>query len=773
MEQTENLGWIGTSEENESVVEQQIIYFRKTLVIDIIPESFYADITADAKYKLFVNGNFVNVGPQKGDKQIWYYDTLDLIDFLKLGNNIIVVEVLTIPDRPRTGPDSFSRTGTPGLYFKSSGNIIADSSWKWKKAPVSLKPETEDGRFAHLNIFEVALGAEFNGPVFKDGFDDSSWENAFSYNPFVLNDVLRPDNLALRTIPLIGFEDKRFTGAECIRQSDLSMQQWDSLLQSGTPVQIPAHSREVVEISAGTETTGFLNLKMSGGAGSKFKILTSECYAYEPIEGLGGPIMPRKGDRTDSENGQLYGFTDTYHVAGLGDADSPEIYEPFWFRAFRFIQLTIETGDEPLILSDLSYKYFSYPLDVKTSVKTSDTSLEKVWDICERSLRLCMHETYEDTPFYEQLQYAMDTRSQILYTYAVAADDRLARQAMDDFRRSMRYDGMISCSHPNNIRPVIPGFGIYYIAMIYDHMMYFGDKQLIKEHMPAILGVLGFFRNSMEDSGLVGKIGGPLFQARFWSFIDWTAQWRDNLGVPSATHRGPLTMESFYYITALQHAAALFGYIGYSELSRQLDEESKNIQSAVNRLCRGKGGMYTDGPGVEDYSQHTQVFAILTGTVDIETGRKYLRETLDKPEQYAQCSVAMMYYLFRALEKCDLYKRTNELWNVWRDMVEKNLTTCEEDPVSSRSDCHAWGALALYELPSVVLGIRPSAPGFSEIDFNPKPGHLKHAEGSVITPRGRASVSWTTENGGLEVKASIPEGIKIKGGTEREGFLFS
>ena len=65
---------------------------------------------------------------------------------------------------------------------------------------------------------------------------------------------------------------------------------------------------------------------------------------------------------------------------------------------------------------------------------TSDESLAPIWGYQDlRTLKRCMHETYEDCPFYEQLQYAMDSRSQILYTYMVSGDDRLARKCMDDF----------------------------------------------------------------------------------------------------------------------------------------------------------------------------------------------------------------------------------------------------------------------------------------------------------------------------------------------------
>ena len=38
--------------------------------------------------------------------------------------------------------------------------------------------------------------------------------------------------------------------------------------------------------------------------------------------------------------------------------------------------------------------------------------------------------------------------------------------------------------------------------------------------------------------------------------------------------------------------------------------------------------MYLDGPGVKEYSQHCQVFALLTDTVTVENGRIYLERTL-------------------------------------------------------------------------------------------------------------------------------------------------
>ncbi|MDQ0916351.1 alpha-L-rhamnosidase C-terminal domain-containing protein [Paenibacillus sp. V4I5] len=138
-----------------------------------------------------------------------------------------------------------------------------------------------------------------------------------------------------------------------------------------------------------------------------------------------------------------------------------------------------------------------------------------------------------------------------------------------------------------------------------------------------------------------------------------------------------------------------------------------------------------------------------------------LMELAMTDETLAQCSVAMAYYLFRAVEKVGLYHKTDELWTLWRQMLVKKLTTCVEDDVTERSDCHAWGSLILYELPAIVLGVQPAEPGYSSVKVSPTPGYLSWAKGEVITPKGIVKVSWEkVEDGSIDLKVEAPEGIK-------------
>ena len=83
--------------------------------------------------------------------------------------------------------------------------------------------------------------------------------------------------------------------------------------------------------------------------------------------------------------------------------------------------------------------------------------------------------------------------------------------------------------------------------------------------------------------------------------------------------------------------------------------------------------------------------------------------------------------LFRALERCGWYEKTDDLGEIWRQMVENHLTTCVENDTDTRSDCHAWEALLCYELPAVILGVRPAALGFQKVRIEPQVGTFRRA----------------------------------------------
>lgn len=760
--------WINKNEERP-----QLAFFKKSVILENDDAHAEIKITADSRYKLYVNGTLIQVGPSKGSFQEHFYDIVDLSNNLTKGTNIISIKVLHYPAKHLAGNFGIHRTETPGLFVEGritdgikTITLQSDDSWMSKEI-TSYKIISEDDVFAPLQIYEDYQGSEVDLQLFNQ--DSTGWNRAFVYGENQVNNLLKTANLKKRSIPFLYRKKRTFAGVSALRQSEFSEDDWQQFLIGCRELTIPASKKEIVEITSGEEMTGYLRLRLKGGAGASIKLLQSEAYVSPDKTVVNGLIIPVKGDRTDAKSGYLAGFSDLYHVAGYGRKGQEEVYAPFWFRTFRFIRLEITTGSEPLILSKFDYQETGYPLMVKTEVETSDKTLNQIWNLSERTLRRCMHETYEDCPFYEQLEYIMDTRAQILYTYTISGDDCLARNAIRHFRNSQREDGTLNAAYPSYEKNVIPGFSIYYILMVYDHMMYFDDQKLLEENLDCIDRVLNFFELRRTKEGYVGVLGGLNGQADYWSFIDWTAEWNETTGVPSAIKKGPITMESLLYIYGLQAAAKISAHLGRLGQSRIYLERAKEVQKAVLNYCFSPNEMLQDGPGVEEYSQHCQVLGVLTGTLDKQIGRRALEKTIQDKASYAQCSVAMSFYLFQSLDQTELYEYADDYWNIWRRMLKKNCSTSVEAEAGERSECHAWGALALYELPTAVLGVKPASPGYATVKIHPHTENLQWAKGRVITPKGFVTISWKKQkNSKLFINYQLPQGLEVETAEEKE-----
>ena len=77
------------------------------------------------------------------------------------------------------------------------------------------------------------------------------------------------------------------------------------------------------------------------------------------------------------------------------------------------------------------------------------------------------------------------------------------------------------------------------------------------------------------------------------------------------------------------------------------------------------------------------------------------------------------------------------------------------------SYCHGWGAGPVVQLPAYILGIRPVAPGWKEIEIIPQSGGLQWAEGTVPTAFGDIYVKWKNINGKMKLEYKTPNGIRV------------
>lgn len=750
--------WIWTKDQYDHD-KPVMVFFRRSFTLDRIPgEPVFVQVTADTRYRFYVNGHFLCTGPRRGDDKQWFYERVDIRKYLNEGENVLAASVLRYPPVPYRGFRSAWRTQTPGFMLTSECEAVPSSDVSWKcRIAEEIEVGCRDREYIRLFQEETVKGDLILKRWNRAGFDDSAWNEPMTYPPFLLVPSVSPLFMKERTIPLMYETEKHFAGVHHIVSSGIGKEAYDAMLAGKGSVQIPAGSHEVIDILAEKLTTGYPELSLSKGKGSKITILESEAYA-KMTEIDGRPSMI-KADRLDYTYGELMGPTDIFFPGGYGTENDPEVYEPFAFREFRLIRLEIETGDEELTLHNFSYRETGYPLDVKTEIRTSDSSLTDIWRICENTLRACMHETYEDCPGYEQLQYVMDTRSQILFTYCSSGDDRLARQAIDDISRSQRADGLIAACYPSFKSNVIPVFSVYYVLMLYDHMMYFGDRKFLKHYWPSVMRICNFFIEHLDETGMVGKIenmGG--LDKCYWGYIDSTDEWV--LGIPPVEEGKNVTMMSLLTMTLLDASAKIADYIGYHDEAAEYTGINDTIRNTIRKTCISETGLVQDTPNEEMFSQVSQIFAVLNDVLTGEDAKKAMEKSLKGT--MTPCSLPMVFYQLRALEKTGLYHLCNDIMERWRTMLKLNLsTTLEHDsPNQQRSDCHAWASIPMYEMTAVMLGIRPAEPGYASVSFSPVPGYLQWAEGDVITPKGMIHASWKLENGEIVKSIKLPEGLK-------------
>ena len=55
-----------------------VFHFRRVFELEALPSSFVVHVSADNRYRLFVNGQQVSSGPQRSDLMHWRYETVEL-----------------------------------------------------------------------------------------------------------------------------------------------------------------------------------------------------------------------------------------------------------------------------------------------------------------------------------------------------------------------------------------------------------------------------------------------------------------------------------------------------------------------------------------------------------------------------------------------------------------------------------------------------------------------------------------------------------------------
>ena len=722
--------------------EYGVFHFRKTVNLPAVPSKFIVHVTADNRYRLFVNGTPVASGPARGDLYNWYYESIDIAPQLVSGNNTIAAVVWNMGVHAPVAQIS-NQTGFL-LQGDTKQEEVFNTNQSWKVIQnKSYTPCSMDNGRRLRTYMVIGPGDHVEASAYPwgwetTGFNDQQWATAINITNAVQAGY-GTDNLwtlSKRTIPLMEETVQRIP---LVRRTEGFELASSKFLDNDASITIPAGKKISILLDQTFNTTAYPQLTVSKGKGAMIRLSYAEALFDDKRV---------KGHRDSIEGKTLIGNFDEY-VSDGGDNRS---FRPLWMRTYRYLQLDITTQEEPLVLNDLHGMFTAYPFEPTASFSSNDASLQQIWDVGWRTARLCAGETYFDCPYYEQLQYEGDTRIQALISLYVTGDDRLMRKAITDFYHSRVPEGLTQGRYPSNRLQVIPPFSLYWVSMLYDYWMHRPDEAFVKDKLVAVRGVLNWYQQNVDQTK---NMLGPM---KWWNFTDWNRKFPN--GVPDGATDGNSSVITLQYAYTLQQAALLFDHFNQKQEAANYRSTAAKLIAATYQHCfdASKNSM-ANTPEKKSFSQHAGIMGILTGAVPQQSAKKVMN-TILHDTSLSQATFFYRFYLTRAMKQAGMANLYYSELRPWHDMIKMGLTTFAENPEPTRSDCHAWSSSPNYDFLATICGIMPDAPGFKKVLITPALGELKEVRGKMPHPNGFITVELKrTGTSGIEGSVELPKGL--------------
>ena len=750
-----------------------VYYFRKDVDLSAVPVDYVVHVTGDNRYKLYVNGQLVSLGPAKGDATHWNYETVDLVPWLKPGTNVIAALVY---HEGAQKPDS-QVSVSAGFLLQGEGNARAlhtDRSWKCiSDAAYSPLRVSVSGYYVAGPGEQVEMTKTIKGWN-TAAVSTADWQDAAqgpAGEPKDVNSSNQGEGHNLRPSTLPQMERTPQNLASVREASGVKVPA--GFLEGKARLTVPAGTKAELLLDQGFLTNAYFNLAFSGGRDAKITVgyaealfvpapvreMSAEEMARIPAEYRRMARMPRtagKGNRNEVEGKIFQGREDVL----ISDGSAGQTFTTLSWRTYRYVRLQVETAAEPLTIDRLDGTFTGYPFTRDARLDTDNAELQQMLEIGWRTARLCAVETYMDCPYYEQLQYLGDTRIQALVTLYNSADDRLVRNFLylSDISRSV--DGITKSRYPTTIPQHIQPYALSYIYALHDYMMYGGDVAYVMDLLPGAEQILHYFQRYQQADGRLRNLPG-------WNFSDWVnGDPRWNYGAPLKGADGCSILMDLQLLYAYQLMADMEQVRGNTWQAGEYVREADRLAQAVRKNYWNEArGLFADRAEQDNYSQHAGALAILCDIVEDPQamGRKLLED-----KTLAPCSVYYKFYLHEALVKAGLGEGYLDWLDIWRENIAMGLSTWGEtsDVNGTRSDCHAWGASPNIEFFRTVLGIDSAAPGFKRVRIEPHLGALTQIGGTMPHPAGAVSVRYQLKGKTLQAELTLPAGVE---GTFRWG----
>lgn len=448
-------------------------------------------------------------------------------------------------------------------------------------------------------------------------------------------------------------------------------------------------------------------------------------------------------------------------------------------RSVGFVRIIVDnTSDSDACIDSFKLLYSFYPVSNEASFECSNKLINKVYDVCMHTLKMCRQNTHLDSPTHQEpLACTGDYYIQALMEYYNMYDPTLT--GFDIYRTAKILEIQKG-------RMFHTSYSLMFPMWLYDFYTFTGDTRLIMESKAALMCLFSLFDTYVaEDNGL-------LEYAPDYMFVDWIAMkdaedpYGDARDIMShgksedfSLHHPPKALGQsvlcMLYYRALVCASHLYSVISEEKLADTCLKKAEKIKSDINeRLYDKAKGLYVGGLNTPDrvensqwlpknverafYLKQANTLAVLFGIAPKEKRRDIL-DYICKDLRKEEMQPYFYSFLFDALCNEDMFSEYGiKLIHNYEGIIEKcDKGLCEAWEYVNGDCSHAWGGAPAYAIKRALSGFEMIEPNYRKIKLSPRLFSLEYAKFEISTPYGAISFDLNKK----EFKISAPSEIEI------------
>lgn len=773
--------------------DTQTRLFRRRLKVTGKVQNAKLRIFAQAKYLLYTNGNFTDRGPCFHHPMVAPFDSHDLTDQLAEGDNVIAVFVQAI----NIGIHNHVPSGEPGLcvhlqWEDDAGIHVIEADKLWRVSDQTGWQWPTPQRTWAIGSVEIFNMSKAQSNWQTTNFNDTHWDTP-KITPLgqTVPSGVTPIN---RPTPMLQYYWVGLT-AENIMDFKATT---DPVLPIAANDPKELHARRLEELSLSAplaemqifsdQKQNKSTLKVTGLTPQSGAVLHFDLNTMHIGQVLLDCVLPSNGvidiawteALTDgkpcwSRKGASY-VDRIYATAGQLD------WRPITFSGMQYVTLIFRgfTGD--IQINRIGVHASMPDVNWPTDFATSNPLIDDIHAVCQRTICVGNQESLMDCPTREQATYIGDGLPVAKWIYQLTGDSRYFKDmVIEQFRRPSKC-GLVRSTLYSWRDDTLIDYNLIAILGTRDYLQLTGDKKTVQNILPAARKLIGWFTDQLKNNdGLLSWQWHPnsmhgTFENQFDPtrpkimginlFIDHAGMGWHCVHEAGIQRRGVNAALHAFVCLALDAMAQIETQVGSPTNAQTYQSLASQLTAKCSKLFFDPKQNYfidgvLDGKPHKQVSEQTNTLAILAGWCAPEQARDILTRLLTKNDKaIARNGYYFWIYTFEALRKLDMIPQSLQMIQKhWEKIIEAKSSTVWETMAGDDLDsfCHPWSCVPASTLLTDILGL-----GNLHLDsptLLPRYDLLDHAQGSIHTRHGKASISWQTDAQGLAIQGTLPLGM--------------